>query len=198
MTTGNQTWNGGAAYEWKITNSGSIAVGSALSGNATNDILKIGTTSSNTLTISTSGLAAFTIAPLGNLTSSITLGPSNTYNWELAQIGTGNATQISINNTTYGNSTSTNLLTATSAFALDTSGVSVGSSNSQFLSAGNFSLYFETISGNNDLVLSYNAAPEPGTAMLVLAGVVPVLIRRRRRRNKSNTPAAVRDDSLLA
>ena len=29
LTTGNQTWNGGAAYEWKITNSGSVAVGSA-------------------------------------------------------------------------------------------------------------------------------------------------------------------------
>ncbi len=181
FTTGNQTWNKGAAYEWHITNSGSIAVGSALSANATNDVLQIGTTSSGTLSVSGDSTDPFTIAPLGNLTSSITLGGSNAYNWELAQIGTGNATQITIN----GNTTSagsTNLLASTSAFALDTSGLSVGSNNTQFLSASNFSLYFETISGNNDLVLDYNGAPEPGTAMLVLGGAVPMLMGRRRRR----------------
>ena len=186
LTTGNQTWNGGAAYRWAITNSGNAAVGSALSGNATNDILKIGTTSSNTLTVSTSG-TAFTIAPLGNLSTSITLGASKTYNWELAQIGTGNATQISVNSQTYSGNSTTPVVAGsawsnTGAFALDTSGLSVGSSNSQYLSSSNFSLYFETIGGANELVLSYNAAPEPGAAMLVFLGGVPMLLARRRRR----------------
>ena len=186
LTTGNQTWNQGAAYQWHISNSGNVAVGSGLSANATNDILQIGTTSSATLNVSGNSTDPFTIAPLGNLTSSIALGASNTYNWELAQIGTGNATQISINGNTT-SASSTNLMISTSAFALDTSGLSVGSSNSQFLSASNFSLYFQTISGNNELVLSYNAAPEPGSTLLILCGVVPAMSPRRRRRRQQSS-----------
>ena len=193
LTTGNETWNGGAAYQWKINAAGTANTPgnvTTLSGTAgtSYDLLQISpsfnsATSLLTITGNTTGVAAFTIAPSGNLTGNISLGSTNTYNWELAQIGSGNATKISINGIPFGNSTSTNLLTATSgAFALDTSALNVGSSNGSLLNANNFSLYFETISGNNDLVLSYNAAPEPGTGLLVVVGVLPLIAKRRRRR----------------
>ena len=38
-----------------------------------------------------------------------------------------------------------------------------------------FSLEFVNVGGNDDLILSYGATPEPGTTMLVLAGVMPIL-----------------------
>ena len=191
LTTGNESWNAGAAYQWKINAAGTaVAAGNVTSltntAGANNDLLKISSSlnSGTLLSISGNSTVPFTIAPNGNLTG-MTLGSSKTYNWELAQIGNSTSTQISVNGATLSGNSTANLFATTNAFALDTSGLNVGSSNSQFLSASNFSLYFETISGTNDLVLSYNAAPEPGTAMLVLAGGLPLLQRRRRRTKQS-------------
>ena len=45
--------------------------------------------------------------------------------------------------------------------------------------------------GNGDLEVdyAYNAVPEPGTAMLVLAGGLPMLMARRRRKNRNAATA---------
>jgi fibronectin-binding autotransporter adhesin len=184
LTTGNQTWNGGAAYQWKINAAGTATTlgnPATISGTAGTgyDTLQIGPNITNGSLLSvttTGGLAAFTVEPLGTLTG---LTPGTTYNWAIAQIGSGTAMQITINGTIINPSSSSTL--SSSVFALDTSGLSINT-NSQFSSSSNFSLYFETISGNNDLVLSYNATPEPTTALLVLSGTAPMLTARRRRR----------------
>lgn len=124
---------------------------------------------------------AFTIAPVGNLTSV----SNGTYAWPILQVSGNTSTTITIDGSATGNSTINNLLSTTSAFALDTSNFTVnGGSDSVALSQ--FGLYFESISGSNDLVLtygaSYNAAPEPGTVLLVMAGAGPMLLARRRRK----------------
>ena len=190
LTTGSQTWNGGAAYQWKINAAGTgttFGNPATISGTAgmSYDTLQIGpnVTSGSLLNVTTTGgLAAFTIEPLGTLTG---LTPGTTYNWAIAQIGSGTATQITVNGSTTNPGTSAAL--SSSVFALDTSGLSING-NSQFSNPSNFSLYFETISGNNDLVLSYNATPEPATALLLLSGALPLLTGRRRRRGRIALP----------
>ena len=188
LSTGNETWSRGSAYQLKLKTGGSFGSGVA-SGNLTGisgtagtdyDTLKIGTASTGsllTIDTTTGGSTAFTLDPIGTITG---LTGGNTYNWVIAQIGTGTSTQITVNGVAK-SASSTKLNPDSSIFALDTSALSINGNN-QFSSPSNFSLYFETISGNNDLVLSYNAAPEPGTAMLVLGGALPMLMGRRRRR----------------
>ena len=192
LTTGNETWNGGAAYQWKINTPGDgVTLGNrtTVSGNTTAggttgyDFLQIGgnLTSGSLLNVLPPGgnSTVFTVDPIGNIT--VTYG--KTYNWMIAQIGSGAGTQITLNNVLTGNGTAQ---LSTSIFSLDTSNLIVnGSSTSTLSNAGNFGLYFETISGNNDLVLSYDATPEPGTALLVLGGVAPMLTGRRRRSRRS-------------
>ena len=110
---------------------------------------------------------------------------NGTYQWAIAQVGTGNATVISIGGggSITGNST-TNLLSADpTLFALSTANLTVNGGNDSVdptATPSLFALYFETVGGNNDLVLTYAAAPEPGTGLLVLAGALPMLTSRRR------------------
>jgi autotransporter-associated beta strand protein len=47
--------------------------------------------------------------------------------------------------------------------------------------SGSFSMSLEVVNGNDELFAVYNAAPEPGTGVLVLGGLVPFLLGRRRR-----------------
>ena len=173
LTTGAQTWNGGAAYQWKIANAGtSGATPSGTPGTDYDQVVMSG------LTVSTSS-TAFTIAPMGSVTG-VTVG--NTYNWAIAQVGSGTSSTISVGGSTVTQSNTTPL--SSSVFALDTSGLTVDSGSITPMPT-DFSVYFETVGGNNDLVLTYNATPEPGTTMLVLAGALPMLTARRRRsRNK--------------
>jgi hypothetical protein len=66
-------------------------------------------------------------------------------------------------------------------FALNTS--SFASASGQVPPSA-FSLDFVTSGSGDNLVLTYNATPEPGTALLVLAGAAPLLAGRRRRRGR--------------
>lgn len=178
LTSGNHTWNGGGAYIWKINAPGTAGAISGTPGTSYDElVIGNGVTSGSPLTVTTTGLAAFTITPQGNLTSVA----NGTYNWAIAQIGSGNATTISVNGNTTSASPTTPL--SSSIFALDTSGLTVNN-GADSVASNNFSLYFESVGSNNDLVLDYNAAPEPGTALLFLAGAMPMLTARRRRRHR--------------
>ena len=191
LNTGNETWNGGAAYEWKIAALGTTpaAPGSGASGTPGvnwDDISMSG------LTVSSGGSnQPFTIAA-ANLSTLTTATNTSTYSWIIGQsstIPTLPGTSAGSLTTTSGTSTA-NLLTTTpsgsgsNVFALDTSNFGSGLTiNGATPPTGIFSLEFVNVSGTYDLVLDYNAAPEPGTAMLMLAGALPVLsVRRRRRR----------------
>jgi hypothetical protein len=197
LTTGNQTWNGGAAYQWKISSVGTVSGGINGTPGTTNDLLVIGNSGTPltiTTTNNTTALAPFTFAPKGTLTG---VGPG-IYNWEIAQIGSGTSTTLNVNGVNITQNSGTNLLPLTwtspppnnvsfNDFALDTSGLHV---NGGTPSAGSFSLFFETIGSNNDLVLQFNTTPEPGTAVLVLGAIAPMLLGRRRR-NRGTPDATV-------
>lgn len=189
LGTGAQTWNGGGAYIWKIQNAGTGGV-AANSGSSGSNGLPTGSGNAgsdwdlvtmSSLNVTNAGAnVPFTIAPTGALTTS-----AAEYSWVIGQVaGTGNLTLSG------GIALGSNLLTtvptggASDAFALNTSGFTVNSIAAP--SSSLFSLEFVAIGGNDDLVLSYNAAPEPGAGLLALAGGAPLLLTRRRRRKKSN------------
>ena len=169
LTTGAESWSAGGIYSWKINSVGatgavdSITNAGGIAGTNWDSIAM------SALTVPTSG---FTIAPVGTLT-----GVANGhYNWIIAQ-DSGTLTGASV-------SPGTNVLG--SLFTLDTSNLSVNGGADPVASSA-FTLEFLTDGSNKDLVLSYNAAPEPGTAMLVLAGVVPMLSDRRRRTKQTRS-----------
>jgi autotransporter-associated beta strand protein len=191
LTTGKQTWNSGAAYRWHI-NAGNGTATNTINGTpgSNYDELVISPTlaTGTPLTVSGNATDPFTIAPTGNLTG-MTYG--STYNWAIAQIGTGNATTASTTisvggKTLSGNSTASLINSASSSFALDTSQLTVNSGLS--VASSSFSLYFEPVTLNgtttDDLLLSYDATPEPAATLLVFAGAVPMLMGRRRRKNR--------------
>ena len=64
-------------------------------------------------------------------------------------------------------------------FSLDTSAFTMNGVNNP--SQSFFSLELVGTGAGDNLVLDYNAAPEPGTGLLVLIGGLPLLRRRRRR-----------------
>jgi fibronectin-binding autotransporter adhesin len=173
LSTSGITLNGGSGYTWKINNpgipAGSTTGGSGTPGNTWDDI----------------AMAALTVSSAGGANASITIAPTGTistqaaqYSWIIAQ---STASPVLPGSPAFG----TNLLSyvpsgggTTPLFALDTSGLTV---NTVTHPLTGFGLEFENIGGTNDLVLDYNAAPEPGTALLVLGGAVPTLVGRRRR-----------------
>jgi fibronectin-binding autotransporter adhesin len=176
LTTAGETWNTGGTYSWKITNAGGAG--------APKSVLNTGTTPGvdwddlQMTSLSVVGSGTFTIAPVGAVTNVNFGAPGvgGSYDWVIAQ--TSSAPTGPSGNITTGS----NLLTASPAlFTLNTSGFTV---DGVAPTASLFSLQFINVGGtNNDLVLSYNTTPEPGTAILLLAGFVPMLTSRRRRRN---------------
>jgi autotransporter-associated beta strand protein len=194
LTTGTEAWSGGAAYEWKIgsllgssstTNAAPGSGGSGTPGatSSWDDVVMSG------LTVSSGGTSKpFTIA-LQNTATLTTASNTSTYSWIIAQssaIPTLPGSSAGSLSATSGTKTA-NLLTTTPSgtgsdiFALDTSGWGSGLTINSAAPAGTFSLEFVNASGTYDLDLDYNAAPEPGTAMLITAGAAPLLLRRRRR-----------------
>jgi hypothetical protein len=189
LTTGAQAWHGNGTYQWKLSStlgSGNATIGSGASGfigggngtEGTNwDLLSLTSLDVSTLG---GGNASFSIAPAGNITST----PFATYSWVIAQASGSVNYPAGITPGVLGSTAGTNLLTTpvgggATAFALNTNGLTDTTapvSNSQF------SLEFETVGGNTDLVLDYAAAPEPGTVLLVMSGLMPLLMSRRRRR----------------
>lgn len=122
------------------------------------------------------GAGEFTIAPIGNLTG-VSAG---TYNWAIAQVGTGTATTMTVNGSTISVSgTSSPTVLSQSVFDINSSNFFVNGVDPAF------SLYFETVNGNNDVVLSYSTVPEPGTALVAMVGLAPLLLGRPRRSRAS-------------
>jgi len=166
LTTGAETWNGGI-YQWDIGSAGTLSSGIYGTPGTTYDDL----VATAGLTVPTAG--AVTIAPTGTLGS---IAGGTTYTWVLAQINTLSVGGVSV---------PAGSTPISSDFALSTSGLTASiNGGATATAAGTFALYFEaeTVGGStDDLVLSYTSAPEPGTAMLVLGGMLPVLMGRRRR-----------------
>lgn len=186
LTTGSETWNRGSAYQWKIAapGTGGETTGSGASGNtgtsATWDDVSM---PGLDLTSAGGGNASFTI----DLTNTATLYSANgQYSWVIAQVTgvapvlpAGIAAASTINGMSTGNllgavpSSGNNTL-----FALDTSAFTMNGVNNPASSL--FSLEFVGTGTGDNLVLDYDAAPEPGSALLCLSGLLPVLSRRRR------------------
>jgi fibronectin-binding autotransporter adhesin len=166
---------GGSAYNWKVnadTSGGTAGMSNGWDLVAT-QLLALGSSGTNL-----SSIAPFTVNIQGSPTSGFGAG-SQTFQIATAVSGISvNGTAIS---TTGGN---VNLSTAYSGdFVLNTSGfnapTTVGGSPTWQLE-----VEADTLGGGGqDLDLVYSATPEPGTAMLVLAGALPMLTSRRRRRN---------------
>ena len=201
LTTGNETWNAGATYTWKLASPGGNGktIGSGGSGapGTTWDDLSMGT-----LNLSSAGGANAPIALQLYTPTAINNGAGGEYSWIIAQTNTSTAPTLPAG---WAIGAANNLLMETvpadgtnTLFVLDTSSLGF-SMNGVTNPTSGFKLELVNIGtgGDYDLVLDYNAAPEPGSAMLILAGALPMLMSRRRRRNKSNTTAAVGDDSLL-
>jgi autotransporter-associated beta strand protein len=161
LATGAQTWVGGGSYCAKVD------------GNGTADLLAIGTAQDSTggaLTLSGASLSTpFTIvAQAGD----IALGTASE-KWELAAF---NSTITGYIGTLPSRSTPS--VPVDSQFILDTSALSEPSSD--------FSLSLVELSSGHDALYlnytNYTAAPEPGTAVLILVGAMQTLLGRRRRR----------------
>jgi fibronectin-binding autotransporter adhesin len=189
LTTGNETWAGGAAYQWKITALGNVAAKG--SGNSSNGITVLPGTSTTWDDVSMTGLSIgsggsnqpFTIA----LHNTAPLSAGTTYSWVIGQITSSKVTGL------FTGFENTNLLTETptgttansgantnAIFALDTSGFGGGFSVTGASPSASFDLEFISSGSGDNLVLSYDATPEPGTGLLMLAGALPTLSRRRR------------------
>jgi len=195
LTTGAQVWSAHSAYAVKML--GSAGTGGVIAGTGSSGML--GFTAGNAtpgsgqegsdwdnlimngLTVNSSTASPFTIVLSGTPSGA----QQNTqYSWVIAETGSTNlpANIAGSDNLLPGGGGADSGL-----FTLNTSNFTfAGVTNPYGSSPSSFSLEFEALSGGDyDLVLDYNsysAAPEPGTAMLVLAGAVPMLMARRRRR----------------
>jgi hypothetical protein len=195
-------WNGSGTYLWKVSDAGT--------GQATSQVLtpQTGGTPATfdqltmgTLTVGSSGTpiskgagTAFTVRTTSltgdQITPTAVTGFDATlnYSWVI-----GTVTSITVNGATLSTDTNTDTVLATGvnsdAFALDTSGMNLGTVGNAIPTGGFFELDAIGTGSGDNLVLSYNysAAPEPGTAILVLAGGLPMLTARRRRRNREKT-----------
>jgi fibronectin-binding autotransporter adhesin len=193
LTTGSNSWQGGGNYVWKLSTAGSVGVGVNTGNSGSDGVAGTGTGTAGSswdlvtmsaLNVSQAGVtSSFIITPTASLSTA-----NGEYSWVIAQV-TGTLTLPS--GMTLGENLLQNKPSGTGtvdAFVLNTAGFSVnGISNQSGATGSTFSLEFVNVGGSSDLILSYGATPEPGTTMLVAAGVMPILARRRRR------PARVSD-----
>jgi len=194
LTTGNETWNAGGAYSWKAAS----LLGPSSTTNAARGTGASGTTG-QTNSWDDVAMSALSVSSLGGSNSSFTINISdtstlspptyNTYSWIIAQSTAAVTPPTGYNVFVNSGTANSNLLVAggsggSAAFALNTSGFAEsGSGATTALSAFTLELVSNG-SGGDNLVLDYTSAPEPGTAMLVLSGALPILLRRRRRTGK--------------
>lgn len=156
--------DGGSTYTWKISNAaGAPGAPDGWDNISTNSLSVISASADEPVTIALNSLNGTTPGtPAGVL-------PGRTYSWIIAQ----SASQVSINGTPQAPE---NLL-STKMFALDTSGFTVANTS---VSLSDFQLNLVTDGNGQDLQLVYDAAPEPGTAVLVGTIFLPLLLSRRR------------------
>jgi autotransporter-associated beta strand protein len=173
-TSSTETWSGGAKFIWKIND----ATGAKGASDGWDDLTMSALTltslsTSNRFTISLNSLSGNTTGTPSHLTT------SGSQEWIIAETS---AATVQIDGTPYAN---VNLfggatpVALAGLFVLDTSGFQV---SGQPAPNGDFSLDLVTVGGDEDLQLTYNAAPEPGALILSLAGLMPLLLARRRPR----------------
>jgi len=164
----------GSAYTWKI-NADTNHSGTAGGATGWDEIATQSITLGSSGTPLNSG-SSFTV----NITGMPSAGfGAGTQSFPIATAVNG----ISLNGNPVGNNT--NLSTADpSDFVLSTSGFTAPSSASGLTTSWQLEVVGDSGLGasGQDLDLIYSATPEPGTAMLVLAGALPLLTARRRRR----------------
>ena len=116
LSTGGETWNGGANYSWKLNTAGTAGASAIANAGAGTKWDELSMPSLNVLAGSSStgaSAAKFTVQLQGAIT-----GTSVVYNWIIGQIGTGGA---SINGGPIVTASTELLNGASAAFALDTS-----------------------------------------------------------------------------
>ena len=107
--------------------------------------------------------------------------PINPIKWIVAQVSGSanvsmNGTVQTVADVTLANSNDS--AASSDLFVLDTSDFP----STDAAPGSSFQLDLLQDGGGSDLVLSYNAAPEPGAALMTLAGFIPALLSRRRRK----------------
>jgi len=166
----------GSGYTWKI-NADTTHSGTAGGATGWDEIATRSIALGSSGTPLSSG-SQFTV----NITGSPSAGfGAGTQSFPIATAVNG----ISLNGTAV--TSGTNLSTADSSdFVLSTSGFTAPSSASGLTSSWQLEVVTDSGLGGSsgqDLDLVYSATPEPGTALLVLAGGLPMLLSRRRRKN---------------
>ncbi len=180
LTTGGQTWNTGGTYTAKIVAAGTGSSGTptAQAGGTNWDLINM-----SGLTVASTNGSPFTIT----LTApSATGGFTKTlnYDWVIASVGSASG----ISNGTLATASNTGNPGTSGLFTLDTSNF-VTANGGSFPIASSFSLQLDGLSGSQTLDVVYNATPEPGTALLVLGGALPMILGRRRRAKRIENAA---------
>ena len=186
LTTGDQAWNSGGAYLWKIADNQTTPSASGAPGTNWDSI------SMGALTVPTSPTSQFTVdvetlgkVPIGT-TTSITPGAavsnfsSGTYviasltSTNIPGVVSGSTTPLVLTGSGASAADSAAFALDTTAFGNETAAASNGDGYLEFIGSGTGT------AGTLDFV--YNSSPEPGSAMLFLAGMGPMLLSRRRKR----------------
>jgi autotransporter-associated beta strand protein len=180
LTTGSQTWNSGgltikANDTGNSVSSGATGAGTAGSTTGWDEVVMSALTLGSNLSSS-----PFAVTLTGSAVADFSGGAG--YLWPIAQItsGTPISTGTILAST---NSNGTNTPIGSELFTLDTSNFVT---NNPSATDG---FYLEALSSGSGetLDIGYTAAPEPGTAMLVLGGAMPTLLSRRRRKSRRDS-----------
>ncbi len=183
-TTVGQTWAKGGAYVAKINETngtGTGVAGTGAAGSSTGwDLVSM-----NALALSGLGGGAGNTFAISLTSPGGKIGDfdrTKNYTWEIASITNGTPFTPGVYLATAGPTGASTGTTTSSLFTLDTSAF-VGAPGSNSTGSGS-SFYLEAINsgGGQYLEIGYNATPEPGGGILVLAGVIPMLASRRKRR----------------
>jgi len=173
LNTSDTTWGSGTTDLWKLNDLGAGATGTA----GTNwDLINTGE-----LNVPSSPSSAITVklVSAGSFTAGTAAANFGNGVYKIASVTSTDIPNVVANSTTPVILTGTNGVDNTvfalnsSAFANDTSASSDGTAYLEFIGTGTGT------AGSLDLV--FNTTPEPGTAILVLGAVAPMLIARRRR-----------------
>jgi autotransporter-associated beta strand protein len=177
-TSGGQNWNSGGGYAPRIF--ATTANNPPLNDS---DILTTGA-----VTLGASDVSPFTVTATGATGS---LDGNVSYQWQVATIS--NLTGYTDNNGALPTSGQTEVVATAgqtgTQFALNVPATLFGANADPETGAPVLELIGTAGGYDLDIAYSYSAAPEPGTAMLVLAGGLPMLLARRRRKS-TNAAAA--------
>jgi autotransporter-associated beta strand protein len=157
LSTTAQTWNSGGTYVWKLNLSPSTAYSTSSVNSVNNSSGNMDALLMSALTINSTSMSQFDISVVEQNSGTLTPG-----------------TQFAIANV----SSTTNNYSGSSAFNV-TAGFTLSEEADSTL--GSAELDGGT-TGSEDLILTYTPTPEPTSAILLGAAVVPLLFERRRRR----------------